>query len=217
MTTQLQVYNDALLLCGERFLSSLTEAVESRRLLDQVWGTSDGVKRCLEAGQWFFAMRSVRLDYDSSIEPDFGLQRAFEKPSDWCLTSAVCLDEFFITPALRYVDEAGYWYADVDQLFIRYVSDDELYGMNLLKWPQVFREYVAAMLASRIALKISASESVRDEIKKAEKAALLKAKSLSLMAGPTQFPARGSWVSARNRFPNRRDGGNSNSGGSLIG
>lgn len=214
MTTKLDVFNDALLLCGERFLASLTEAVETRRLLDQVWN-SGGVKKCLEEGQWFFAMRTVRLDYETSIEPDFGYTRAFTKPDDWCLTSAVCVDEFFRTPATRYVDEAGYWYADVDQLFIRYVSDDELYGMNLLKWPEGFREFVAAHLASKISYKINASEETRTEIKKQRKDTLLKAKALSLMAGPTMFPAQGSWSRSRNRFPNRRDGGNTS--GNLIG
>lgn len=214
MTTKLDVFNDALLLCGERFLASLSEAVETRRLLDQVWD-SGGVKQCLEEGQWFFAMRTVRLDYDTGIEPDFGYSRAFEKPDDWCLTSAICADEFFRVPLTRYVDEAGYWYSDIDQLFVRYVSDDVLYGNDLLKWPSGFRDFVASHLASKIVYKIASSEDTRSEVKKARKAALLKAKALSLMAGPTMFPARGSWSNARNRFPNRRDGGNNN--GNLIG
>lgn len=214
MTTKLDVFNDALLICGERFIASLSEAVESRRLLDQVWD-SGGIKQCLEEGQWFFAMRTVRLDYDTSIDPDFGYSRAFTKPDDWCLTSAVCVDEFFRVPATRYVDEAGYWYSDVDELFIRYVSNDVLYGMDLLKWPSGFRDFVASHLASRVILKITDDDDRRKEVKKARKDALLKAKALSLMAGPTMFPARGSWSNARNRFPNRRDGGNSS--GNLIG
>ena len=41
------------------------------------------------------------------------------------------------------------------------------------------------------------------------------AKGKAAMAEPTSFPARGNWSKSRNRFPNRRDGGNSS--GSLIG
>ena len=69
MTSRLQIYNGALLLCEERFLSSLTEDREPRHLLDHVWNNG-GVRYCLEQGQWRFAMRSVSLDYDTSVVPD---------------------------------------------------------------------------------------------------------------------------------------------------
>lgn len=214
MTTKLQVYNGALLLCGERFLASLTENREPRYLLDHVWD-NNGVKSCLEEGQWFFAMRTIQLDYDTAIEPDFGYNRAFTKPDDWCLTSAVCSDEFFRSPTTRYVDEAGYWYADIDTLYIRYVSLDVAYGLNLLKWPEGFREFVEAHFASKIIDKIADSEEKRDEVKKTRRDTLRNAKNMSLMAGPPLFSAQGSWTRARNRFPNRRDGGNTS--GDLIG
>lgn len=81
MTTQLDIYNGALLHCGERFLASLTEQREPRRLLDRVW-SSNGVKTCLEQGQWNFAMRTIQIDYDPSIAPSFGYARAFQKPND---------------------------------------------------------------------------------------------------------------------------------------
>lgn len=213
MATQLSLYNDALLLCGERFLSSLTEEREPRRLLDQVW-SNGGIDACLEMGQWNFAMRTVMIDYDPSIEPDFGYNRAFQKPDDWILTSALCSDEFFTSPNIRHVDEAGYWYADIDALYVRYVSNDTDYGMDLNKWPESFREFVAAHFANKIIYKLASSQDDRDRIAKLCKEALKTAKSRAAMAEPTSFPARGAWVSARNRYPNRRDGGNT---GSLIG
>ena len=80
MTTQLDLYNGALLQVGERFLASLTEQREPRRLLDQVWA-ANGVKTCLEEGQWPFAMRTVQVDYDPSITPTFGYARVFQKPT----------------------------------------------------------------------------------------------------------------------------------------
>ncbi len=214
MTAKLDVFNGALLICGERFLASLTEAREPRRLLDHVWDEEDGVKNCLEAGQWYFAMRTVQIDYDTGIEPDFGYRRAFAKPDDWVLTSALCTDEFFRSPQTRYADEAGYWYSDVDTLYVRYVSDDETYGRDLNKWPKKFQEFVEAHFASKIIHKIKQSESERESVIKLREQRLREAKNLSLMAEPTKFPARGSWVSARQRGVSRRDGGTT---GSLIG
>lgn len=214
MTTQLDIYNGALLHCGERFLASLTENREPRRLLDRVW-SSNGVKTCLEMGQWNFAMRTIEIDYDTSIEPSYGYNRAFQKPDDWVLTSSLCSDEFFRMPLTRYVDEAGYWYSDLDTLYVRYVSSDTAYGMNINAWPESFREFVEAHFASKIILKLSNSEEELKRIELLREKFLKTAKSRAAMAEPTSFPARGAWGLARNRFPNRRDGGNSS--GSLIG
>ena len=214
MTDRLSIYNGALLICGERFLSTLTENREPRRLLDQVW-SSNGAITCLEKGQWNFAMRTIQADYDATVEPSFGYNRAFSKPDDWVLTSGVCEDEFFRSPLTRHVDEANYWYADIDTIYVRYVSSDVLYGMNLNKWPESFREFVEAHFASKIILRLSNSE---DELKRVEMLRtdrLKTAKSRAAMAEPTSFAAQGTWSRSRNRFPNRRDGGNTT--GSLIG
>jgi hypothetical protein len=217
VTTRLTLYNDALLLVGERFLSSLTEEREPRRLLDQVW-SSGAINYCLEQGQWFFAMRTIQIDYDPSIEPTFGYNRAFQKPTDWVLTSSFASDEFFRCPLTRYVDEAGYWYAELDTVYVRYVSNDTGYGMDMNKWPDSFREFVAAHIASRIILKLSNSESKEKELKDMRKALLKNAKSRCAMADPTQFSAQGNWSKSRMRGGSRRgDGGNGNTSGNLIG
>lgn len=197
MTTKLTLFNGALLHCKERFLDSLTENREPRRLLDHVYDNG-GIKHCLEQAQWHFAMRTVMLDYDSSIEPDFGYRRAFTKPADWVLTSAVCSDEFFNVPLTQYTDEAGYLYSDLDTIYVRYVSNDTSYGMDLSKWPETFREFVEAHFASRIIGRLSGAGN-QDEIEKLRKAKLLTAKNKAAMAEPTMFPATGVWASARRR------------------
>jgi hypothetical protein len=214
MASQLSLYNGALLLVGERFLESLTEECEPRRLLDFLW-SAGALKHCLERGQWHFAMRTVQIDYDPSIEPPFGYRRAFQKPDDWVFTSGLCSDEFFRSPLTRYIDEAGFWYADLDTLYVRFVSDDLAYGMNLAGWPETFREYVEAYFASRIVAKLSDSEEEEKEMHALAQERLKIALSAAAMAQGTAFPAQGSWSAARNRYPNRRDGGNRS--GPLIG
>lgn len=219
--TRLSIYNDALLLCGERALASLTEEREPRRLLDQVWN-QNGVDECLEEGQWNFAMRTIQIDYDPDIEPDFGYSRAFSKPSDWILTSALCCDEFFRVPLLQYSDEAGYWYAELDTIYVKHVSNDASYGADLSKWPRSFTEFVVTHFASKIALKLTNSdakvrlainpENPRHSIRGR---ALTNAKSRCAMANPTSFEAQGNWSKARMRGNYRRDGGGNS--GNLIG
>jgi len=78
MATKLGLFNGALLMLGERSLATLTENREPRRLLDIVWD-GGGVRTCLEAGIWNFAVRAARIEYDPSAEPGFGLDRAFTK------------------------------------------------------------------------------------------------------------------------------------------
>lgn len=212
--TRLQLYNDALLMCGERAVASLTVNEEARRLLDQVW-TNNGVNGCLEEAQWMFAMRTVRVDYDPGIEPDFGYAHAFDKPTDWILTSALCSDDFFQQPLLRYTDESSYWFSDLETIYVRYVSNDSSYGGDMSKWPRSFCEFVAAHFASKIIMKVSNDKDriemfLRPDapIKGVRGQALMHAKSRCAMGGPTQFSARGNWSQSRIRGVTRRDGGN---------
>ncbi|WP_447867239.1 hypothetical protein [Rahnella bonaserana] len=149
MPSQLNVYNEALRLVGERQLVSLDENREPRRLLDAVW---DGaIEFCLEEGQWNFAIRSQSLEYSPSVEPPFGYRRAFNKPDDYVRTVAFAADEYFNAPLLNYTDEAGFWFCDLDTIYLRYVSKDLAFGKDTSMWPQTFLKFVSAYLALQIA------------------------------------------------------------------
>lgn len=212
MPSKLTVYNGALRECGERKLSSLTENREPRRVLDSVWD-NDFIRQCLSEALWNHAMRTVELTYSPSVSPDFGYRRAFDKPTDWIRTASMSGDERFATPLLEYNDEAGYWFADLDTLYVRYVSDDDEYGADLSLWPAKFTQYVETELAARSAKRITGSDSEAAAIRKRADDALKKARSNDAMDEPTKFAPQGSWVSARGGR-SRRDRGNR---GSLIG
>jgi hypothetical protein len=219
-TSRLELYNDALLVCGERSLASLTENQESRFLLDQVWKNGRGIKYCLEQAQWHFAMNTVQLDYEPGITPPFGLRRAFTKPDDWVITSGVFEDEYQRDPLTQYADEVGYWYADRDLIYVKYVSDAVTFGLDLARWPETFTEYVAAYLASKIIRKLPGGAEkvidICDDRKGVLHKALVKAKNKAAMTQPQTFPRRGSWVRARQAGKNgfHNDGGSQNN---LIG
>jgi hypothetical protein len=212
-TTRLKIYNGALLICGARSIASLTVNEEARHLLDVVWNDG-GTRFCLEQGQWHFAMRAVRIDYDPDVDPEFGYQRAFAKPTDWVATSALCSDERFMSPLLQFIDEAGYWYADHEEIYLKYVSDDAAFGGDLALWPYSFTEFVKAHFAAKIIRKLpGGTEKVADVLMQ-EKRSLLTAKNKDAMAGPATFSPPGSWSLSRGGGRTGRERGNR--GGNLT-
>jgi len=214
VTSKLQIYNGALALIGERALASLTEARESRRLLDLAYD-DDGIKACLEAGQWYFAMRSQKITYDPSISPTWGFRRVFDVPSDHVRTCALCSDESFNVPLLEYREEANFWYADLDIIFVRFVSQDTSYGFDLSLWPASFTEFVKAHFASKVSPTVTTSVGETKDSMQYRALMLKHAKSLAAMADGATFPAQGSWTRARQASGRGwRDRGNT---GSLIG
>jgi len=214
MTTKLKIYNTALRYCKERSVT-LTEDREPRRLLDEVWADG-GVDYCLENGQWKFAMKAVKIDYDSTVDREFGYTYAFQKPDDWKVTSAVCSDEYFEIPLTRYSHENGYWYADLDTLYVKYVSNAADYGYDLSIWPSTFTNYVAAHFANEVVDKLTGSNpETIIRVEKILKANKITAKSKDAQNQAQQFPAPGNWVTSRKRLRgDNRDRGNR---GSLLG
>lgn len=210
MSSKLLVYNSALLLCGERALASLTENREPRRLLDNVYD-GGAVKTCLESGFWNFGTRALKIEYDSSVEPDFGFTRGFVKPSDWCRTAVVSFNEYFRPPLKddQFADEAGYWFSDIDTLYVKFVSDLADYGGDLGNWTESFARYFEAYLASRIAWKLTRDKETVKEIKKELKKLLKGATAKDAQNSGTSVPPEGSWNRARRGRggSGRRDGG----------
>lgn len=196
MATQLGIWNGALRLLGERKLASLTENREPRRLLDAVW-SGGAVDYCLALGQWTFAMRTVMVDYSPSITPPFGYRYGFTQPDDMVKVAAVCSDEYFTQPLLRYADERRHWYADLQTIYVKYVSNHAQYGGDLALWPEAFSKVVEAYLAKEICENLTQSESKLERVERDFERTLTSARSLDAMNKPTQFMPVGSWEAAR--------------------
>lgn len=194
-TTKLKIYSGALRLLGER-KTTLTEDRPARRYLDDAW--DDGlVDSVLEDGYWSFATRSIQATADPSITPEFGYRYAFRKPDDYIKLAAICTDEYFKHTTSEYSDEGDYWYADVDVLYIQYISNDANYGGDLSRWPESASDLAKAKLADEVKELVTGNDGKYDRIKKALKDAKTNARSKDLMNKPTRFPPAGSWVSAR--------------------
>lgn len=202
MADQLSIYNNALIAMGERRLVSLTEARESRFILDDIWNEAALVNYCLEEGFWSFATRASQLTNDANVTPAFGWPYAFSKPIDYLRLKEICLNEFFTTPLLSYTDEPDYWYTITNQLYIRYISNDINYGMNIGSWPGYFTYYVELELAARAAFRITKSNERREEVEKKRDQALRSARSKDGMNEATVMMPLGTWT--RSRMHNRR-------------
>jgi hypothetical protein len=201
LTSKLAVFNAALLILGERKLSSLSENREPRRALDDAWDSATDY--CLEMGFWNFAMRAVQADSSASVTPTFGYNYAFTKPSDFVRTYQLGSTETFEPPLMDIVDEPNYWFANIDPLYVKYVSNDAAYGGDLSIWSETYADYVATRLAVRTCKRITGSKP-DDDLRVAEKRALAQARSKDAMDEPTRFPPQNTWsLSRRGNFADR--------------
>lgn len=200
MASKLEIYNMALGHIGERKISSLTEAREPRRALDDFYDAV--VAGCLEEGFWNWSMRTIEQAASESYDPEFGLTYAFEKPTDWVRTYLISTSERMDPPLLEYVDEGGLWYADVDPLYIKFVSNGTTYGLDLSLWSQRFADYVAASLAVKSCKRVTGS--FDETLLKIEDKARRKAKSKDAMDEPPGFAPTGTWVRSRGASADRR-------------
>jgi hypothetical protein len=196
-TSRLQLYNGGLRLLGERKLASLSENREPRRYMDDAW--NDGaVDYCLQSGQWKFAMRSVMLDYSPSVEPGFpGLQYAFDMPSDLVRTAGVFSDEGMQAPLLDIREEGGFWWSNLESIYVRYVSNDEAFGLDFSLWPQTFVKFVESHLASEVAMPLTQNRTKMEDMLAIRQRNLRDALSKDAMQDPTQFPPPGTWTTSR--------------------
>lgn len=210
--TQLGLYNEALRLIGERRLASISENREPRRVLDDVW--NDGAREyCLEQGQWNFAMRAVEITA-STVIPTFGFTHAFDKPNDFIRTCGVAEDQSFARPLIDTLEEVGFWFANIDPIYVRYVSNANTYGFDLARWPSSFSKYVAAFLASEVVFTLTQSTEKQKYITALMEYRLKKARSIDAMADATAFAPEGNWTMSRKGGNRRLDRG---SRGRLIG
>lgn len=196
MTDRLSLYNRALLYASEQPLASLEVDTTARRVLDAVWA-DDAVGKILEEGLWNVALRSVELGSDPNVAPAFGRPHAFPKPADLVRVNAISADPYFDRPLLGYLDEAGYWHADLDVIYVSYVSDDPEFGGDLSRWPPSLAEAAARWLASVAAHGFNKAEAQIQRMEIAAERAFAVARGRDAVNQPTRFLPQGRWTRAR--------------------
>jgi hypothetical protein len=210
--SKLALYNVACLALGEGPLDGLTDDTELRRQLDSVYSRGDGaIAYFMENGHWNFAMRAVKIDNDSAVTPAFGWTYAFSKPTDFRKLNMISSDEEFITGLNAYEDEADHWHADIDPIYVRYVSDDADYGGDFAKWTETFAIWAGHWMALQVA-PVKMNDTALKDFRKLVRRLLTEARSNDAVGEPTRFPKLSSWASARHSSKQgRRDRGSRNS------
>lgn len=195
MADRLAIYNGALRLLGERRVT-LTETREPKLLLDDVWDEG-GLGRCLAAGQWNWAARVVQLTPSGSQPQDFGYTNAFEAPTDIHRILAVAADGRMSRPLTAYEFSNSVFYADLEAIYLRYVSNDPAYGNDLSIWPPHYQAFVEAHFASEIAPRLTGAEDKADRMRRVRQQMLDEASVIDAQFGPSTLPPMGNWARAR--------------------
>lgn len=199
MATKLGLYNAALRELGEINLTTVTDATESRYVLDDVYDAV--LADCLESGLWNFAIRAIKSDADTGIEPEFGPSEVHAKPSDFVRLAGMSADGDFSVPLGDYLVENENWVSYTSPVYIRYVSNGENFGLDLSNWPRSFTRYVELSLALRICERLTQNKSKAEQLRRDVKDAAQRARSIDAMdeAQPRYAPL-GSWNSARRGY-----------------
>lgn len=196
MTDRLSIYQGACAVIGARRITDLTDDRLTLRELNGVWDRG-GIDTCLQVAYWNFATRTVQISYNSSIEPDFGYQKVFDKTDDWLLTAGISADGYQIMPLTAYRDENRYIFADVDTLYASFISNDTSFGLDFSKWPANFTRYVEAWFGQQIHERVIKNNDKKLILDGEVKKLLREAKAKDALDKPTRFPPRGSWARAR--------------------
>jgi hypothetical protein len=106
-TTQLSIFNGAMYLLQKEGFVKLTDARPEAKVLLNLW---DRARRyCLEQGHWKFAEREAKLTASLTELPTFGLQHAFEKPSDFVRVNMLAADEYYNVPLIQVHEKGAFW------------------------------------------------------------------------------------------------------------
>lgn len=201
-TTKLQLYKRACIHMEQSPISSLTDNVEVRRRLDDHY--DDTLLWLMEQGFWRTGMRTVEITQNEAVLPAFSFEYAHDMPTDFVkrlvVSTAECLD-----PPLddqqqgsSYLMEGGYIWANVTPVYMRYLSNDSAYGLDLTLWTEGMANACSVEFAARAATVVTGSSEKADNLH--EKATLLasRAATFDAMQQPSQRHREGRW--SGNRF-----------------
>ena len=108
----------------------------------------------------------------------------------------------------RYHIEQGYWHTFCSILYVRYVSNDTSYGLDLSLWTPPFERALVLELACRIGPHLaSIGGDTLDRMKRDAKRALHNARSKDAIDQAAERPPPGRLINARVGGGNARRGG----------
>lgn len=192
--TQLSIYNGCLRVCKDKSIADLTVVEERRYVLDEIWA-DNFVQGCLEKGNWKFAKRDVSIAQTAS--PTVGWQYSFPIPSDLRRFYMVSADNRFNRPLIEHTTGNGKILANIQTIYVSYISDDAAYGLNYALWPEAFRDFVHHEMAIKAIGRLTGANADEEEVYAKHKIAKRDALNNDAMRDPSKFMAEPSWPAAR--------------------
>lgn len=203
MASKLSIYKGALRLLGPHELAALTDDRPERYQLDDAW--DDAVAYLLLQGLWNFAMVTDELSGGASAVP--GWDYAFTKPADYVRTAGISSEPTFSVGFEDYRDEGPRLYANVDTLYLRYVSNDAGHGLLISSWPLSFTKALEAYLAFETGLPVSGDKSNRNDLYTLFEKRLKRAKIIDAFDESVKPSPAGRLVRSRLSSLDRKGGG----------
>lgn len=152
--TKLSLYNDALILLGQRILTSDTEDRPSRHKLDALYDNG-AVDYCFEIIKPKFATKVVSLTGGTpTLVTNFTEEATV--PSDFQVLVGVFADAWLDQEIKRYNHEADKILSDFDPIYLRYVVDFATIGLTNMS--QSFGRVVSAYMARELSISIDPDE-----------------------------------------------------------
>lgn len=193
------IYNDALSIIGMEPLATNDNQTDRKVKLDRVLDARL-VESLLEDISWQYAITSDKVEYNSSIEPEWGYKYAFDKPSNLLRLEGIYTDEYFTNPLVHYHDEDSLILCDLQTIYVQYVSDSFI--TNPSAWPAFFSRLVAARMAKDAAGSISGADVRRADEEYTRR--MYNATTNDSVQSPPRVIREGNWVKARGRGVNSR-------------
>jgi len=190
MTTEVGICNRALGAIGvSEQITALTEGTARANACNLVYG--DLRDEVLAAHEWGFATTRCKLARLAAA-PAFGFANAFALPSDLLRISEVSADTASLSRP-RYRIEDGRVLSDAADLYLRHikrVTDPNAFS-TLFTTALVFR------LAWEIALAITQTRSIADDMRRNFGAAIAKARGVDSQEDDTPGLPEGGWITDR--------------------
>lgn len=224
--SQLSIYNKAIRWLEERKCLSLTEPREAVRYLNdefsdaveyclyqgywnfgirEVKGEVPSNNAAL-AGQSGEFTSEFTSEFDTSTfgaqgspntNPNFGFLYMYPKPADWVKTFQIADNSAYEPLLRRYTDQNNFWYADSARLYIKYISNDPDYGLNMSLWTPGFVEYLGSYLALMVAPRLKQAQDKVDAIEKRTNRMRMSALASDAMDLPVGHVPYGTWTMSR--------------------
>jgi len=202
-TTKLKLYNNAIRNCEQTPISALTEVVEPRLRCDDFY--DDVLVWILEQQFWRSAMRTVQIDLNESLDPAFAYDYGHDLPTDFVRKQVISSDEFLKYPideqigGSSYLMEGGVIWTNSTPIYMRYVSNDSSYGLDLTAWTDGMAEAFGYELAARVAPFLTGSTEKANELHETALAKAGRAGTFDSLQQTTARIREGNWSQTRFR------------------